>query len=1082
MRMARQQPVGSGFTGEPSTDASAHRFKVQESSDSCGSGNTVMPSPGDPETPVLQNSSLQNDQECLPPTPIVPLHLQVLRRGQSVSQDQEQVPEPSPHHIFKSTDEEVQNIKPPTSNQRVPVMEASYVSVLRPPKVLRHITLLPPPRVLRCITALPPPNNTAFAVEPHSPIDPGSTAKPLSSIDPGFTVEPHSPIEPGFTVQPLSSVDPGSAVEPQSPIEPGLTVEPLSSTDPGSAVEPHSPIDPGFTVEPFSSLDPGFTVELLSTIDPGSTDEPLSPINPGFTVELLSTIDPGSTVEPLCPVDPGFEGEPHSPIDPGVAVVRKPNVDPDFAVEPQSPIDPGIVDEDQCDWVGRVQLTLQRAELKASFVHDEQVQKAWAWARDLRRAGGRPSLPADPASATCMDSSLRISGTAEPLSTSTQCFTLVNGQGEAGAMTEEAEEKQNSLPSMSRVMHEVASRVRPYPLLYTPSYLSRNYSPLQSAPSGWAMQGLGEHSHSRSTSSLPSVPHSTPYTSPDIILHSAPYTSPDIKLHSAPYSSPHNNVHSTSYSSPHINVHSAPHSSPDIKLNSAPYNSSDINLHSAPYSSPHINIHRTSHSSPHIKLDSAPYNSSDIKAQSTCHFSSHTNLHSTPYSSPDINVQSAPCSSPHINVHSAPYNSSDTNLHSTPYSSPDINVHSTSHISSHTNLHSTPYSPPNINVHRAPYSNLSSAPYNTYSCFPCGSPYTTPHPGHLNPLWLYPGTPLQQTRPSALLSSTEMYLKRVLQDIQNTVQNLAQTTFEEVQQMRRSLNVFRTQMMDLELTLMRQHDQVYHHLTQQEREEAEQLQYLRSAVRYQLLQVELQQDERLSLLRQQMRFPRLANLYRHPMGIHGHGLDRLYSASRVPLTEPVSRLLQEQVSLWRDLGSKSAAGSTLSWGVHCSPSSATGPSSTWAHGVCTPERFPMTRTGVFPTSVCLSPTPTTQPTSEKAQEMEYLYLQRERGGAQNPHQWEEMGRRAESFHQWEKREGRAESIHQWEKSGGGAESFLKQEEKGRQPSDNVSSHHGLKEIKDDITDEVHQETVNDLLAVASPRRSHMVTKDSTFSG
>ncbi|KAG5834062.1 hypothetical protein ANANG_G00282740 [Anguilla anguilla] len=630
MRMARQQPVGSGFTGEPSTDASAHRFKVQESSDSCGSGNTVMPSPGDPETPVLQNSSLQNDQECLPPTPIVPLHLQVLRRGQSVSQDQEQVPEPSPHHIFKSTDEEVQNIKPPTSNQRVPVMEASY-------------------------------------------------------------------------------------------------------------------------------------------------------------------------------------------------------------------------------------LTLQRAELKASFVHDEQVQKAWAWARDLRRAGGRPSLPADPASATCMDSSLRISGTAEPLSTSTQCFTLVNGQGEAGAMTEEAEEKQNSLPSMSRVMHEVASRVRPYPLLYTPSYLSRNYSPLQSAPSGWAMQGLG--------------------------------------------------------------------------------------------------------------------------------------------------------------------------------------------------------------------------------------------------------TPLQQTRPSALLSSTEMYLKRVLQDIQNTVQNLAQrssllaeclsvpsrgpqdpvmalykTTFEEVQQMRRSLNVFRTQMMDLELTLMRQHDQVYHHLTQQEREEAEQLQYLRSAVRYQLLQVELQQDERLFLLHQQMRFPRLANLYRHPMGIHGHGLDRLYSASRVPLTEPVSRLLQEQVSLWRDLGSKSAAGSTLSWGVHCSPSSATGPSSTWAHGVCTPERFPMTRTGVFPTSVCLSPTPTTQPTSEKAQEMEYLYLQRERGGAQNPHQWEEMGRRAESFHQWEKREGRAESIHQWEKSGGGAESFLKQEEKGRQPSDNVSSHHGLKEIKDDITDEVHQETVNDLLAVASPRRSHMVTKDSTFSG
>ncbi|XP_052515330.1 protein ITPRID2 [Budorcas taxicolor] len=156
------------------------------------------------------------------------------------------------------------------------------------------------------------------------------------------------------------------------------------------------------------------------------------------------------------------------------------------------------------------------------------------------------------------------------------------------------------------------------------------------------------------------------------------------------------------------------------------------------------------------------------------------------------------------------------------------------------------------------------------SAFPSalGCPYSHRHAAS-------PYRPCSMNPPSAV----EMQLRRVLHDIRNSLQNLSQypmmrgpdlaaapystqkssvlplyeNTFQELQVMRRSLNLFRTQMMDLELAMLRQQTMVYHHMTEEERYEVDQLQSLRNSVRMELQDLELQLEERLLGLEEQLR-------------------------------------------------------------------------------------------------------------------------------------------------------------------------------------------------------------------------------------
>ncbi|XP_053125824.1 protein ITPRID2 isoform X2 [Hemicordylus capensis] len=180
-------------------------------------------------------------------------------------------------------------------------------------------------------------------------------------------------------------------------------------------------------------------------------------------------------------------------------------------------------------------------------------------------------------------------------------------------------------------------------------------------------------------------------------------------------------------------------------------------------------------------------------------------------------------------------------------------------------------------------------------------------------------------------STVEMQLRRVLHDIRNSLQNLSrnavmrgheitpasyssqrssilplyENTFQDLQVVRRNLNLFRTQMMDLELAMLRQQTTVYQHMTEEERYEADQLQTLRKSVRMELQELEMQLEERLLTLEEQLRTLHVSSPFRPQtfMSMYGsRSTDNLSCPSPLNVMEPVSELIREQSFLKSELG------------------------------------------------------------------------------------------------------------------------------------------------------------------------------------
>ncbi|XP_060033603.1 protein ITPRID2 isoform X2 [Erinaceus europaeus] len=177
---------------------------------------------------------------------------------------------------------------------------------------------------------------------------------------------------------------------------------------------------------------------------------------------------------------------------------------------------------------------------------------------------------------------------------------------------------------------------------------------------------------------------------------------------------------------------------------------------------------------------------------------------------------------------------------------------------------------PNMAANMAPNMAANMAP--NMACGALSSPLGCPF-SHRHAAYPYRACPVNP--PSAI----EMQLRRVLHDIRNSLQSLSQypmmggpghiaapyspqkssvlplyeNTFQELHVMRRNLSLFRTQMMDLELAVLRQQTMAYHHMTEEERYEVNQLQSLRNSVRMELQDLELQLEERLLGLEEQLR-------------------------------------------------------------------------------------------------------------------------------------------------------------------------------------------------------------------------------------
>ncbi|XP_007888294.2 LOW QUALITY PROTEIN: protein ITPRID2 [Callorhinchus milii] len=254
------------------------------------------------------------------------------------------------------------------------------------------------------------------------------------------------------------------------------------------------------------------------------------------------------------------------------------------------------------------------------------------------------------------------------------------------------------------------------------------------------------------------------------------------------------------------------------------------------------------------------------------------------------------------------------------------------------------------NLMESPHRPFASQTHGAFASQTHGAFASQTHGAFASPFaHLYPPRPVAHNYrhfPVNPPSVIETQLRRVLYDIRGTLQNLSQipmlrgngqlpahcaslrsnliplyeATFQELQVMRRNLNYFRTQMMDLELVMLRQQTMVYQHLTEEERQEADQLQNLRNYVRMELQELEVQLEERSYSLEEQLRTPQQFSQFRPQphTGMFAGSMDGMSSAS-LDVMEPVTELLREQSSLRSELGFSEPSRESFEYTQSCPP-------------------------------------------------------------------------------------------------------------------------------------------------------------------